>query len=77
MEKNQMKFREAVEFIEQTEKERQNLRKHIAGEQGTEDEFDLTINLARMEITEVISIIRFAAQMKGLLETVKSKVEVF
>ncbi len=77
MEKNRMNFREAVEFIERTEKERQNLRKHIAGDQGTEDEFDLTINLARMKISEVITLIRHAAQIKGLLENVKSKVEVF
>lgn len=77
MEKNRMNFREAVEFIERTEKERQNLRKHIAGDQGTEDEFDLTINLARMKISEVIALIRHAAQTKGLLENVKSKEEVF
>jgi cytidylate kinase len=77
MEKNRMNFREAVEFIERTEKERQNLRKHIAGDQGTEDEFDLTINLARMKTPEVIALIRHAAQIKGLLEIVKSKVEVF
>jgi len=52
MEKNSLNAREAMEFIERTEKERQNLRKHIAGDQGSEDEFDLTINLSRMNIQE-------------------------
>ena len=77
MEKNNLNMREAVEFIERTEKERENLRKHIAGDHASANEFDLTINLSRMKIDQVISTIRFAAQTKGLLETSKSKVEVF
>lgn len=77
MEKNGLNLREAVDFIERTEKERENLRKHIAGDQGIEDEFDLTINLARMKVQDVISLIYFAAQTKGLLEYARSRVEVF
>jgi cytidylate kinase len=77
MEKNKLNLREAVDFMEKTEKERQNLRKHIAGDQAKEDEFDLTINLSRMSTQEVISLIKFVAQTRGLLETTKSKVEVF
>lgn len=75
MEKNKLNLREAVEFIEKTEKERENFRKHIAGDRT--EEFDLTINLARMKIENVISLISQASQIKGLLETNKSKVEVF
>ena len=77
MDKNNLNMREAIDFIEQTEKERQNLRMHISRENGKEDEFDLTINISRLNITDVISLIRFAAQIKGLLEPNKSKVEVF
>lgn len=77
MEKNKLNLREAVDFMEKTEKERQNLRKHIAGDQAKEDEFDLTINLSRMSTQDVISLIKFVAQTRGLLETTKSKVEVF
>ena len=78
MEKNKLNIREALEFIDKTEKERSNLRKHIAGDQGKEDEYDLTINLSKFHSTEdIIALIRFAAQTKGLLENVKSKVEVF
>lgn len=77
MEKNNLNVREATEFIEKTEKERHNLRKHIAGDQSHEDEFDLTINLSRMKIQEVISLIQLAATNKGMLEMSKSKVEVF
>jgi cytidylate kinase len=77
MEKNKLNMREASDFIEKTEKERHNLRKHIAGDHGKEDEFDLNINISRLNITEVIAFIRFAAQTKGLLEPNKSKVEVF
>lgn len=77
MEKNNLNLRQAIEFIEKTEKERQNLRKHIAGSIQHEDEFDLTINLARMKTAEVISIIKHSAQTRGFLETAKSKVEVF
>jgi len=77
MEKNQLNLREANEFIETTEKERHNLRKHIAGSYGIEDEFDLTINLSRIKPEDAISLIRSAAHVKGLLETSESKVEVF
>lgn len=77
MEKNKLNMREAIEFIEKTDKERQNFRKHIAGDDTKEDVFDLSINVSRMKTCEVISLIRFVAQAKGLLDTIKSKVEVF
>lgn len=77
MEKNKLNIRESLELIEKTEKERENFRKHIAGDNAKADEFDLTINISRMNIDDVISLIRFAAQTKGLLEPIKSKVEVF
>jgi cytidylate kinase len=77
MEKNNLNLREAVEFIEKTEKERENFRKHIAGDHTHAEEFDLTINLSRMKVENAISLICHASQVKGLLETNKSKVEVF
>ncbi len=77
MGKNNLNLREAVEFIEKTEKERENFRKHIAGDHSKVEEFDLTINLARMKVENVISLICQASQINGLLETNKSKVEVF
>jgi hypothetical protein len=77
MEKNNFNVREAAEFIEKTEKERHNLRKHIAGDHAKEDEFDVTINLSRLTINEVIALISSAAHTRGLLEPNKSKVEVF
>ncbi len=76
MEKNNLNNRQAFEFIEKTEQERHNLRKHIAGEAAKEDVFDLTFNLARMDVEDVIAIIRFAAQAKGLIEIHKSKAEI-
>jgi len=77
MEKNNLKLRGAIEFIEKTEKERENFRKHIAVDHTQNEEFDMCLNLSRMKIDDVILTIRFAAQTKGLLETNKSKVEVF
>lgn len=77
MEKNNLNLWEAVDFITKTEKERQNFRKHIAGENAKEDVFDLSLNVSRMKTSDVISLIRFAGQTKGLLDTIKSKVEVF
>lgn len=77
MDKNNMNLRQALEFIEKTEIERENFRKHIAGDDSKADEFDLTINVARMNMKSVIDLISFAAQAKGMLETMKSKVEVF
>lgn len=71
MEKDNLNMRQAIDFIEKTEIERENLRKHIAGENTKTEEFDLTINLSRMNVDDVISLIRFAAQTKGLLETAK------
>jgi len=76
-EKNNLNIRDAIDFIEKTEKERQNFIKHISDENVKDNEFDLTINMARMSIPEVISLIRFVAQSKGMLETKKSKVDVF
>jgi cytidylate kinase len=77
MEKNKLNFREAIDFIEKTERERENLIKHISNENGKDNEFDLIINLARMSTTEVIKLIHHVVQSKGMLETKKSKVEVF
>ena len=77
MAKSKFNVREAVDFIEKTEKERQNFIKHIANEKNTDVEFDLSINLSRMNASEVISLIQFAAQAKGLLVPNKSKVEIF
>ena len=77
MEKMNMNLREATDFIEKTEKERQNLIKHLAGENNNDVQFDLIINLAKLNITQMIDIIKFIAQTKGLLEPHKSKVEVF
>jgi cytidylate kinase len=77
MKKNDLKMREAIEFIDKTEIERHNLVKRIADEKHIDTEFDLIIDLSRMSIPDVISIIQFAAQTKGLLEPKKSKVEVF
>lgn len=77
MEKDNLSKREAIDFIEKTEIERQNLIKHISNENVKDNEFDLIINLARLSTAEVISLIKHAAQSKGMLEPKKSKVEVF
>lgn len=77
MDKNNLNLRQALEFIEKTEVERENFRKHIALDEAKADEYDLTINVARMKMKDVIDLISFAAQAKGMLETIKSKVEVF
>ncbi len=77
MQKNNLNLREAHEFIERTEKERENFRKHVAGDNSITEEFDLTINLSRISVEKAISLICHASQLKGLLETTKSKVEVF
>lgn len=77
MDKNHLNLREAMDFIERTEKERQNFRRYFAEFNKQEDEFDLTINISRIEVSHAIQLICSAAQWKGLLETNKSKVEVF
>lgn len=77
MEKFDLNIREATDFIEKTERERENLHRHIGGENFQDYGFDLTINLSRLNITEVIELIKHIAQTKGLLEQNSSKVEVF
>jgi cytidylate kinase len=77
MEKFDLNIREATDFIEKTERERENLIRHIGGENYKDYGFDLNINLSRLNITEVIGLIKYAAQAKGLLEQNISKVEVF
>ena len=76
MDKNNLNMREAIDFIAKTEKERQNFIRHISDINNQDVEFDLTINLAKLNITEVIGLIRYVAQLKGLLEVNKSKLEV-
>lgn len=76
MAKNNLNIREAIDFIEKTEKERQNFIKHIADD-TKEVGFDLTIDLSRNSSSDVVAIIQFVAQTKGLLAPIKSKVEVF
>ncbi len=77
MEKNNLDLRAAIEFIEKTEKERENFRKHLAGEAHKPDEFDITMNLARLTMDEVLATILMIAKSKKMLESTKSKVEVF
>jgi len=77
MEKDRLNMREAIEFIERTERERQNLVKHIAQDNVKEGEFDFIVNMARMTIPQIVSLISQVASLKGMLETKKSKVEVF
>jgi cytidylate kinase len=77
MEKFDLNIREATDFIEKTERERENLIRHIGGENYKDYGFDLNINLSRLNITQVIGLIKYAAQAKGLLEQNIIKVEVF
>ena len=77
MEKNDLSLREAIEFIEKTEKERHSFVKRIATEINVEVDFDLTINLSKLNINDAINLIMYVAQTKGLIEPNKSKVEVF
>lgn len=77
MEKNNLNIRQAIDFIEKTEQERLNFRKRFATGNDNADEFDLTINLSRMSMDDTIKIILSAAQIKGLLQHNRSKVEVF
>lgn len=77
MEKNNLNMREAVEFIERTEKERHNFIKHIGGEDINDYGYEMIINVSKLNITQLIGLIKFAAQSKGLLEAHTSKVEVF
>ena len=67
----------AVEFIEKTEKERDNFRNRIAGDRSQQEEFDLVFDLTRLTHDQIIALIRHSALLKGLLEANKSKIEVF
>ena len=77
MERFDLNMREATDLIEKIEMERDNLLRHIGGDYYDDYGFDLTINLSRLNITQVIGLIKHAAQTKGLLEENTSKVEVF
>lgn len=77
MEKNNLNMRESIEFIDKTEKERHSFIKRFDPEGSKEFDFDVIINLSKLDLTNAIAIIKFAAQTKGLMEPDKSKVEVF
>jgi len=77
MEKNNLNMREAIDFIDKTEKERLSFIKRIATEISVEVDFDLTINLSKLNTNDAIDLIKHVAQTKGLIEPNKSKIEVF
>ena len=77
MEKNNLNIQEAIEFIEKTENDRHSFINQMDCENNDEVQFDLTINISKLNITEVVDFIKVVAQTKGLLEAHISKVEVF
>ncbi len=77
MEKNDLNMREAIEFIDKTEKERHGFIQRIANQINVEVDFDLTINLSKLNTNDAIDLIKYVARTKGLVEPNKSKVEVF
>jgi len=77
MEKNYLNMREAIDFIDKTEKERLSFIKRIATEINVEVDFDLTINLSKLTTNDAIDLIKHVSQTKGLIEPNKSKIEVF
>ena len=77
MTKNNLNLRGAIDLIARLEKERQNFRRYFSEFNDQEDEFDLTINISRVSVEDAINLIHFVAQKKGMLETHRSKVEVF
>lgn len=66
MKKFKLKKEESREFINKVESERMNLRAIIAGNITETEEFDLTLNLSRLDNEKLVDIILYAAQKKGL-----------
>ena len=77
MKKNNLNIQEAMDFIEKTEKDSHSFLNQMEGENNDNSQFDLIFNLSKLNITEVVDFIKFAAQSKGLLDPHISKVEVF
>lgn len=68
---------EAILFIDRVEKERIAFRKAIHEENLHEELFDLTLNLASFSNDEIVDIIEFAIDKKGVLKNEKIKVQYY
>lgn len=77
MRNNRLNKSEAFAFIDKVEKERIAFRKALEEESLQEDIFDLTINRASFSNEEVVDIIEYAIDKKGILQDYKQKIEFY
>ncbi|MGQ8335202.1 cytidylate kinase-like family protein [Sunxiuqinia sp. A32] len=63
---HQISKEEALKYIEKTELERYNFRKHFMKDKHVAEEFDLIINASKMDSTKIVKLIRTALELKGI-----------
>lgn len=74
---NHLNKEEALHFINRVEKERIAFRKAIKEENLREELFDLTLNRATFSDSELVDLIIFAIDKKGILQDVKPKIQFY
>jgi len=75
--RNNISMDEAVKFIAESEKKREAFRKHYLSKKHPEIMFDLVINISRFKPENVVRLIKSAAELKGITESLRSNVSYF
>lgn len=74
---NDLNKEEAMNFINRVENERIAFRKAIKEESLREELFDLTLNRASFTDVEIVDVICYAIELKGILQNVKPKIQYY
>ncbi len=74
---NNLNVREAKDFVNKVEKERNIFRKTIKAESVEEPEFDLVVNCASFSEEQIVDLIIQAIKVKGILKEYSDKVDFF
>ncbi len=59
--------KEALEFIQKTEKERSHFRKQFVKVASKADEFDMVLNVSKFTTSNIIKIVQSAVEIKGMM----------
>jgi len=67
---------QAKEFIEKTEKERENFRRNLCAKEINNEQFDLVINVSEFSTSSILELLHKALELKNMLKPHSLKVTV-
>lgn len=75
--RKQMNKADALKYINDIEKERILFRDYFRKNKSEEEQFDLTVDVSRFEMTQVVKLILKAFELRGIPERMKKNVPYF